>query len=75
MDKKSQHVVPSLRGWMVVKAGSSKPSSTHASQREAIAKATTVAKNQKTDLFIHGRDGRIRERSSFGSDPVAPKRA
>ena len=26
-----------------------------------------------TELYIHGRDGRIRERSSYGADPHPPK--
>ncbi len=42
-------------------------------QGEAIADARQKAEKQKTELYIHGRDGRIRERSSFGKDPFPPK--
>lgn len=73
MEKKGQHVVPSADGWSVKKAGASRASSTHATQKEAIAAATRVARNQKTELYIHGRDGRIRERNSYGDDPHPPK--
>jgi hypothetical protein len=73
MSKKGQHVVPSADGWKVRKAGSPKASSTHATQKEAIAAATRIARNQKTELYIHGRDGRIRERNSYGNDPYPPK--
>lgn len=73
MAKKGQHVVPSTSGWSVMKAGASKASSTHATQHEAIAAATTIARNQRTELFIHGRDGRIRERNSYGNDPHLSK--
>lgn len=73
MAKKGQHVVPSTSGWSVRKAGASRASSNHTTQQEAIAAATTIARNQKTELYIHGRDGRIRERNSYGNDPYLPK--
>lgn len=73
MEKKGQHVVPGERGWRVVKAGASRATSTHNTQVEAIDAATRIAKNQKTELYIHGRDGRIRERNSFGNDDFPPK--
>ena len=73
MTKKGQHVVPSTSGWSVKKAGAARASSIHATQQEAITAATTIARNQKTELYIHGRDGRIRERNSYGNDPHPPK--
>ena len=73
MSKKGQHVVPTSRGWSVRKAGGVKASSSHATQQEAIAAATAIARNQGTELYIHGIDGRIRERHSYGNDPVPPK--
>ncbi|MGB7374648.1 DUF2188 domain-containing protein [Pontixanthobacter sp.] len=73
MSKKGQHVVPSSNGWKVRKAGSPRASSTHGTQKEAIETATRIARNQKTELYIHGRDGRIRERNSYGNDPYPPK--
>lgn len=73
MAKPGQHVVPSSDGWSVKKAGASRASSKHSTQREAIAVATKVARNQKTEVYIHGQDGRIRERNSYGSDPYPPR--
>jgi len=67
MAKKGQHIVPSSGGWSVKKAGAARASSVHATQAEAIAAGTQIARNQKTELYIHGRDGRIRERSSYGN--------
>jgi len=29
--------------------------------------------SQGTELYVHGQDGRIRERSSFGKDVFPPK--
>lgn len=73
MAKKGQHVVPSAKGWSVKKAGASRASSVHTTQKDAINAATKVAQNQKTELYIHGRDGRIRERNSYGNDPHPPR--
>lgn len=73
MSKKGQHVVPNGGKWSVRRAGSSRVSGTYSTQKEAIEKAKERAQNQRTELYIHGRDGRIRERSSFGQDPFPPK--
>jgi hypothetical protein len=73
MSKKGQHVVPASDGWSVKRAGSARATSTHSTQAEAISAATRIARNQKTELYIHGRDGRIRERNSFGADPIPPR--
>ena len=73
MARKGQHVVPSSGGWAVKKAGASRATSTHITQAEAIEAATRIARNQHTELYVHGRDGRIRERNSYGKDPYPPK--
>lgn len=73
MSKPGQHVVPNGSKWSVRRAGASKASGTFDTQREAIDRARNVARNQKTELFIHGRDGRIRERDSYGNDNHPPK--
>ncbi|MDW4550514.1 DUF2188 domain-containing protein [Defluviimonas sp. D31] len=73
MASKGQHVVPNGGKWSVRRAGAERASGTYSTQREAIEKAREIAKNQGTELYIHGRDGRIRERSTFGKDPHPPK--
>lgn len=74
MSKKGQHVIQNPSGgWAVRKAGAAKATSTHHTQADAIKAATRIAQNQKTELYIHGRDGRIRERTSYGNDPYPPK--
>lgn len=73
MGKPGQHVVPNGSKWSVRRAGAAKASGTFATQAEAIAKAREVAQNQRTELFIHGQDGRIRERNSYGTDAYPPK--
>ncbi|CFX56988.1 conserved protein of unknown function [Candidatus Filomicrobium marinum] len=69
MSRKGQHVIPSAGKWSVKKAGSSRATSIHATQAEAIRAATEIARNQKTEVYIHGADGRIRERNSYAEAP------
>jgi len=73
MAKKSIHVVPHQGAWAVRSSGSSKASAVLPTQAKAISAGTTQAKNAKTELFIHGRKGQIRERNSFGGDPFPPQ--
>ncbi len=73
MSKAGQHVVPNGRKWSVRKSGASRASATYPTQKQAIEKATSIARNQQTELYIHGKDGRIRERNSYGNDPHPPK--
>jgi len=73
MASKSLHVVPRNGKWAVRKAGAKKASRVYNTQKEAIRAATKAAKQEKTELYIHGRDGRIRERNSYGSDPKKRK--
>ncbi len=73
MGKRNQHVVPHTNGWAVRPAGGERASSVHDTQREAIDRGRKIARNESTELFIHGRDGQIRERDSHGYDPYPPK--
>ena len=72
MSGKNQHVVPHEDGWAVRGAGNSRATSVHDTQADAIDAARGIAQNQHSELLIHGRDGRIRERDSFGGDPFPP---
>jgi hypothetical protein len=42
-------------------------------QGEAIAASREICQNQRSEQFIHGRDGKIRERNSYGGDPFPPR--
>lgn len=66
---RNQHVVPHPEGWAVKGEHAEKATVVYPTQREAINHAREIARNQKTELFIHGEDGRIRERDSHGNDP------
>lgn len=73
MEKKGQHVVPNQGRWSVRKAGAARASGTFDTQREAIDSARKIAQNQGAELYIHGKDGRIRERNTYGKDPFPPR--
>lgn len=57
------------RGWHTKTAGDSKSISPHPTQKKAIAEGKARAKELGAELIIQGRDGRIREKDSFGHDP------
>lgn len=69
MAKGDVHVVPSDQGWRVEVAADGRPRSTHKTQAEAKLAAREIAKRNKRELFVHGRDGQIRERNTYGKDP------
>ena len=73
MSKRNQHVVPHPDGWAVRGAGAQRATSVHDTQHTAIGRAREIARNQGTELLIHGRHGRIRERDSHGKDPFPPR--
>jgi uncharacterized protein YdaT len=70
---KNQHVVRHPDGWAVRGAGNERVTRVTNTQREAIEIAREIAQNQHSELFVHGRNGQIRERDSFGNDPFPPK--
>ena len=67
------HVVPRNDGWAIRKEGTSRATSVHETQRDAVEAGREIARNQSSELVIHGRDGRIRERDSYGADPLPPR--
>lgn len=71
---KNQHVTPHPNGgWQVKGEGNSKATHVTGTQKEAISKGNEIAKNQNSEIFIHGKNGQIRERNSHGNDPFPPK--
>ncbi len=73
MAKRNQHVVPLGNGWAVKAAGAERATVITTKQSDAIIAARTIARNNNTELIVHGRDGKIRERNSYGIDHNPPK--
>ena len=71
--RKNIHIVPHQDGWAVKKEGNDRASSVHPTQKQAIGAGRGAARNERSELLIHGRDGRIRARDSHGNDPFPPK--
>lgn len=67
------HVVPGDKGWRVEVEGTARARSTHQTQAEARQAAREVARRTKTELLVHGRNGQIRERNTYGVDPRSSK--
>ncbi len=70
---KNQHVVRHGSDWAVRGAGNHRVTGIFDTQAEAVEAGRDIARNQGSELLIHGRDGQIRARESYGSDPFPPR--
>jgi hypothetical protein len=73
MAKGDVPVVPGEGGWRVEIAADGRARSVHRTQAEAREAARELARRARSELFVHGRDGRIRERNTYGRDPRGSK--
>jgi len=72
--RKNQHVTPHKDGgWQVKGAGNSKATKRTETQAEAISIARDIAINSKSELLVHNKSGRIRQKNSYGNDPFPPR--
>ncbi len=70
---KTHHVVPNpAGGWNVKRGGSDHTIKRFIRKQAAIDYARKIAKNQKTELKIHSKDGKIAQSISYGNDPYPP---
>ena len=67
MSSKSVHVVPSGDQWAVEEGGRQR--SLHSTQAEAERAGREDAIRAQAELIVHGRDGQIERKNSYGSDP------
>lgn len=71
---KNQHVTPHPEGgWQVKGAGNERATAITDTQKEAIEIAREIAINQRSEVVIHRPDGTIRDKDSYGNDPVLPR--
>lgn len=66
------HIVPHSDGWAVKIEGNDRATSVHDTQQQAIDAGRERARREESELLIHGRDGRIRDRDSYGGDDFPP---
>jgi len=67
------HVVPSDKGWRVEVEGQSRASGTHETQQAAWQQAKQIAQRNQSQALLHGRNGQIRERNTYGHKPGRTK--
>lgn len=71
---KNQHVLPREGGnWAVKTEGASRDTKVYKNKDNAVEHAKNIASNRKSELFIHGRTGKIQERNTYGKDKFPPK--
>ena len=72
--KRGKHVVPNMRGgWAVADSGSSRASKVFDTKSGAISYARDAAKKARTELYIHKKDGRVSEATTYAKDPLPPR--
>lgn len=69
----NQHVTKKNGEWRIIGEGNSRATKKFATQKEAIDYGRKVAINQQAELVIHGVNGRIRDKDSYGNDPIPPR--
>jgi len=72
-NKGDVHVVPGEKGWKVEVEGQGRASGIHETQEVAWEQAKGIAERNKSEALLHGQDGTIRERNTYGHDPVKTK--
>ena len=73
MARKDQHVVSGpMVGRCAAPATRRTPRITAPRPKQEVA-AREIARNQRSDVVTHGRDGRIRSKDSYGNDPNPPR--
>jgi hypothetical protein len=66
------HVVPNDGGWDV-KVEGNRRTAHFPTQNEAIEAGRMLARGNRSEHIVHGRDGRVRQRDSYGRDPFPPR--
>jgi uncharacterized protein DUF2188 len=70
---KNQHVVMHEDRWAVKEEGGSAPVAVFRTQGQAWERAKAIARRERSEAVLHGKDGRIRERNTYGADPRGSK--
>jgi hypothetical protein len=72
--KKSHQVVLNYKGgWAVRNSDSSRAVRVFKSKDEAVGYAKNAARRDRSEVYIHRKDGTIMEKNSYGRDPNPPK--
>lgn len=61
------------KNWRNISEGASKPAKVYETKTEAQQAGRIMAINNKSEQFIHNKDGKISARNSYGNDNFPPK--
>jgi len=73
MASKNIHVVHNGNQWQVKQENAQRSSGNFRTQREAFERAREIAIKNGQEVAIHGLDGSIRDKRSYGNDPFPPE--
>jgi hypothetical protein len=72
--RKNIHVTRRKDGnWAVKGEGDNRASGLYPTEREATDVGRELARKNKSELFIHDRENKIRDRDIYGGDPFPPR--
>ena len=66
---KNQHVLSHGERWAVKAEGAPEPVALFKTQSEAWEKAKSIARKERSEALLHGKNGEIRARNTYGHDP------
>lgn len=72
-DTRNYWTTPHSNGWAVKREGSSRATSVHMTQAEAWNEARRRARGVGGEALLQGKNGRIRTRNTYRSDPFPPR--
>lgn len=68
------HVTPDgAGGWKVTREGQDRAVAKASTQKEAEQRGRPIAKKDKVEFNLHNRQGKVREKDSYGNDPRRTK--
>ena len=70
---KNFHVTHKNGSWRVIGEGNTKASFITNTKKEALSIGIELARKNHSELVIHGLNGRIQDKDSYGNDPLPPK--
>ena len=73
MAGKNIHVVYNGSDWQVKQENAIRSSGNFKTQQEAFERAREIAMNNGQEVAIHGVNGQIRAKHSYGNDPFPPE--
>ena len=74
MAKGDIHTTPDGEGgWKVIREGQQRAVRRAETQREADRIGRATARRDKVEYSLHGRDGQVRDKDSYGNDPRGTK--